>query len=169
MLICVMMSHPVSNWDKFSHMASSLMYMTKVSFIILRHCCTHCPCWLRTLGGASSLTKTLISQSALCAFASVLTLVTLALCVKCRRTLKGTLVISWINCGLINIINPFNTIQQFVGYLLRHSTDVSSWFCSSNSSFTEGKFFFSPVLFFLYFVVDHYVSSLKRHVQLTQW
>ena len=36
--------------------------------------------------------QTLISQSALCAFASAFTLVTLALCVKCRRTLKGTLV-----------------------------------------------------------------------------
>ena len=63
----------------------------KVSFIILRHCCTHWPCWLRTLGGASSLTKTLISQSALCTFASAFTLVKLALCVKGRRTLKGTL------------------------------------------------------------------------------
>ena len=39
----------------------------------------------------SSLTKTLTNQSALCAFASVFTLVTLTLCVKCRRTLKGTL------------------------------------------------------------------------------
>ena len=33
----------------------------------------------------------LISQSALCTFASAFTLVTLALCVKCRRSLKGTL------------------------------------------------------------------------------
>ena len=63
----------------------------KVSFIILRHYRTHWPCWLRTWGGESSLTKTPISQSALCAFASAFTLVTLALCVKCWRTLKGTL------------------------------------------------------------------------------
>ena len=62
----------------------------KVPFIILRHCCTHWLCWLRTWGGASSLTKTLISQSALCTFASVFMLVTLALCVKCWRTLKET-------------------------------------------------------------------------------
>ena len=63
----------------------------KVSFIILRHCRTHWLCWLCTWGGAHSLTKTLFSQSALCTFASAFTLVTLALCVKCRRTLKGTL------------------------------------------------------------------------------
>ena len=61
----------------------------KVSFIILPHCCRHWPCWLCTLGGVSSLTKTLISQSVLCTFAFAFTL---ALCVKCRRTLKGTLV-----------------------------------------------------------------------------
>ena len=58
---------------------------------ILRHCCTHLPCGgRRTLGGASSFTKTRISQSALCAFASACTLVTLALCVKCRRFVTGT-------------------------------------------------------------------------------
>ena len=68
--------------------------ISKVSFIILRHCRTHRPCSLCTWGGASSLTKTLISQSALCAFASAFTLVTLALCLKCRRTLKGTLLSS---------------------------------------------------------------------------
>ena len=39
----------------------------------------------------SSLTKPLISQSVLCAFASAFTLVMPALFVKCRRTLKGTL------------------------------------------------------------------------------
>ena len=66
---------------------------SKVSFIILRHCRTHWPCWLRTWGGASSLTKTLISQSAMCTFDSAFTLVTLALSVKCRRTLKGTLIL----------------------------------------------------------------------------
>ena len=65
---------------------------TKVSFIILRHCRTQWPCWLHTWGGASSLTKTLISQSTLCTFASAFTLVTLTLCVKCRRTVKGTLI-----------------------------------------------------------------------------
>ena len=61
--------------------------ITKVSFIILRHW----PWWLRAWGGESSLTKMLISQSPLCVFASAFTLITLALCVKCRRTLKGTL------------------------------------------------------------------------------
>ena len=62
----------------------------KVSFMILRHCCTHWPCWLRTWGGASSLTKTLISQSALYTFAFAFTLVMQTLCVKCRRSLwKG--------------------------------------------------------------------------------
>ena len=64
---------------------------TTVSFIIL-HCRTHWPCWLRTWGGGSSLTKTLISQSASSTFASAFTFVTLALCVKCRRTLEETLV-----------------------------------------------------------------------------
>ena len=39
----------------------------------------------------SSLTKVRISQSALCAFASAFMLVTLAFCVKCRRTLECTL------------------------------------------------------------------------------
>ena len=63
---------------------------SKVSFIH-SHRCTHWPRWLRTWGGASSLTKTLISQSAPSTFASAFTLVTLALCVKCRRTLKETL------------------------------------------------------------------------------
>ena len=61
----------------------------KVSFIIFRHCRMHWPCWLRTWGGASSLTKMVISQSAPITFASGFTLVTLALCAKCRRTLKG--------------------------------------------------------------------------------
>ena len=62
--------------------------VSKVSFIILRHCCTHC---VRTWVGASSLTKTLISQSALCTFAfTAFMLVMLALCVKCRRTLERT-------------------------------------------------------------------------------
>ena len=46
----------------------------------------------------SSWTKTLISQSALCTFASAFTLITLALCMKCRRTLKGTLLyMGWVN------------------------------------------------------------------------
>ena len=68
------------------------IYNVKVFFIILWHCCKHWPYWLCTWGGASSLTKTLISQSALCALTSALTLVTLALCVKCRRSLKETLI-----------------------------------------------------------------------------
>ena len=69
----------------------SYILVFKVLFIIPRHCCTHWPCWLRAWGGASSLIKTRISQSALCTFASAYTLVTLPFCVKCRRTLKGTL------------------------------------------------------------------------------
>ena len=60
--------------------------LLKVSFIILRHYCTHWPCWL---GGASSLTKTLISQSALCTFASASTLVMLALCWNAEGLWKG--------------------------------------------------------------------------------
>ena len=37
------------------------------------------------------MTKARISQSALCTFASAFMPVTLALCVKCQRTLKGTI------------------------------------------------------------------------------
>ena len=81
-----------------SRLYFAIKLYSKVSFIILWHWsllqpCTHWPCWLRTWGGASSLTKTLISQSAMCTFASAFTLVMLALCVKCRRTLKGTLLV----------------------------------------------------------------------------
>ena len=50
----------------------------------------HWPCWLRTWGGASSFTKTLISQSALCAFASARTHILLALSEKCRSFVTGT-------------------------------------------------------------------------------
>ena len=64
----------------------------KVPFIILRHYCTHCPCWLCTWGGASSLTKRSLANQHCVHFASAFTLVTLALCVKsgvkCQRSLK---------------------------------------------------------------------------------
>ena len=66
------------------------VYLCTVYAKILRHCCTHFPCWLRAWGGASSFTKMRISQSALCAFASACTLVSLALSVKCWRIVAGT-------------------------------------------------------------------------------
>ena len=80
----------------YSHISMvTALLLSKVSFIILRHCCTHWPCWLRTLGGASSLTKTLISQSGLCTFASAFTLVTLALCVV-RGTPTAGVLLHWV-------------------------------------------------------------------------
>ena len=70
------------------------------------------------MGGASSLTKTLISQSALCTFASAFTLVTLALCVKCRRTLKGTLIAIKVTL-VLNLPNEYAAIV----------CTISSWQC----------------------------------------
>ena len=64
--------------------------MNIVPFIIAWHCCMHWPCWLRTWGGASSFTKTLISQSAQQAFPLACTPITLALSVMCRTIEKGT-------------------------------------------------------------------------------
>ena len=72
----------------------------------------HWPCWLCTWGVVSSLTKMLISQSALCAFASAFTLVMLAWCVKCQRSLKRTwvyfrshpcIILCWINSVLSEV------------------------------------------------------------------
>ena len=60
------------------------------------------------MGRASSLTKTIISQSALCTFASAFTLVTLGLCAKCRRTLKGTLT------RILDILIYFRIRHSFV-------------------------------------------------------
>ena len=76
---------------------------------ILRYCCTQFPCWRRTWGGASSFTKTRISQSGLCAFDFACTLVTLALCVRCRRFVTGTVIC----LGLKRALNLINTLFEW--------------------------------------------------------
>ena len=99
------------------------IYYIKVSFIILRHCRTHWPWWLRAWGGESSLTKMLVSQSPLCVFASAFTLITLALCVKCQRTLKGTLLV-WVHVSLFLFFNQAESSQLLVEQQLSMLRDV---------------------------------------------
>ena len=87
-------------------------------------------CWLCTLGRASSLTKTLISQSALCTFASAFTLVTLALCVKCRRTLKETL---YNKCVFDKIECKSSDLSQNCQYNFLELSSVDSRFLLTKS------------------------------------
>ena len=82
----------------------SIVY-TIISVVILQHCCTQWPCWLRTRGGTSSFTKMRISQSPLRKFASVYMLVTLALCVKSWTILANSLD-AWVGGTLFWTIIP---------------------------------------------------------------
>ena len=143
-----MTSHPFSKWDKVYQngtvycLLKSCLYLSyandcKVSFIIVQHCRTHWPCWLQTLDGASSLTKTLISQLAPSTFASAFTLVTLALCVTCRRTVKETLHgLQFSYCGKWPIA-CFNSavLYNHTTYGIKHHTP--STLCESPKSYLE--------------------------------
>ena len=108
----------------------------KVPFIILRHCCMHCPCWLCKWGGAL-WSKFIDKKHSLANQHSVhlllaFTLVKPALCVKSQRTLKGTLVFpsflfSFANYSYISM--PVSSFL-FLSHFSKHtSTHLFSQFC----------------------------------------